>query len=48
VAVDDGLPPSVQPIGARFREDILLDAAQAVEDRAAALTPIRPRVAVEV
>jgi len=36
----------VQLIGARFREDLLLDAAQAVEDRAPILTPIQPRVAV--
>jgi hypothetical protein len=30
-------------IGARFREDLLLDAAQAIEDREPALTPIDPR-----
>jgi len=35
---DDGLPQGVQLIGRR-----LLDAAQAVEDRAPALTPIEPR-----
>jgi amidase len=46
VGCDDGLPQGVQLIGARFREDILLDAAQAVEDRAPVLTPIQPRVAV--
>jgi len=34
---DDGLPQGVQLIGRR-----LLDAAQAVEDRAPALTPIEP------
>jgi amidase len=48
VGCDDGLPQGVQLIGARFREDLLLDAAQAVEDRAPRLTPIQPRVAVEV
>ena len=41
-----GLPQGVQLIGARFREDLVLDAAQAIEDRAPALTPIQPRVAV--
>jgi amidase len=46
VGSDDGLPQGVQLIGARFREDLLLDAAQAIEDRAPVLTPIQPRVAV--
>ena len=46
VGSDDGLPQGVQLIGARFREDLLLDAAQAVEDRAPVLTPIQPRVAI--
>lgn len=46
VGNDDGLPQGVQLIGARFREDLLLDAAQAVEERAPALTPIQPRVTV--
>jgi amidase len=45
VGCDDGLPQGVQLIGARFREDLLLDAAQAVEDRAPVITPIQPRVA---
>jgi amidase len=48
VGCDDGLPQGVQLIGARFREDLLLDAAQAVEDRAPVLTPIQPRVEVGV
>ena len=43
VGCDDGLPQGVQLIGARFREDLLLDAAQAIEDRAPAITPIQPR-----
>jgi amidase len=46
VGTDDGLPQGVQLIGAKFREDLLLDAAQAIEDRAPVLTPIQPRVAV--
>jgi amidase len=46
VGADEGLPQGVQLIGARFREDLVLDAAQAVEDRALVLTPIQPRVAV--
>jgi amidase len=46
VGSDEGLPQGVQLIGARFREDLLLDAAQAIEDRAGALTPIQPRVLV--
>jgi amidase len=45
VGCDDGLPQGVQLIGARFREDLLLDAAQAIEDRAPVLTPIEPRAA---
>ncbi|MBI3747645.1 MAG: hypothetical protein HY262_02185 [Chloroflexi bacterium] len=46
VGADDGLPQGVQLIGSRFREDLLLDAAQAIEDQAPSLTPIQPRVAV--
>ena len=42
VGCDDGLPQGVL-IGRRFREDLLLDAAQAVGDRAPALSPIEPR-----
>jgi amidase len=48
VGADEGLPQGVQLIGARFREDLVLNAAQAVEDRAPVLTPIQPRVAVTV
>ncbi|GII05908.1 amidase [Planobispora takensis] len=39
----DGLPVGVQLIGGRFAEDVVLDAAQAIEDRAPRLTPIAPR-----
>ena len=45
VGCDDGLPQGVQLIGTRFREDLLLDAAQAIEDRAGVFTPIEPRAA---
>lgn len=40
--VADGLPGSVQIVGGRFRESWILDAAQAVEDRAGVVTPIDP------
>ena len=43
VGVADGLPQSVQVIGPRYREDLCLDAAQAVEERVGILTPIDPR-----
>jgi amidase len=39
----DGLPTGVQIIGPRFREDLCLDAAAAVEAGAGSLTPIDPR-----
>ncbi|MEW5626000.1 amidase [Streptomyces hydrogenans] len=38
----DGLPTGVQIIGRAFREDLCLDAAQAIEDRLGVLTPIDP------
>ncbi|MFI1104024.1 amidase [Streptomyces melanogenes] len=38
----DGLPCGVQIIGRAFREDLCLDAAQAVEDRLGVLTPVGP------
>jgi amidase len=38
-----GLPLSVQVIGPRYREDLCLDAAAAIEDRLGILTPIGPR-----
>lgn len=40
--VAGGLPCSVQLVGGRFRESRILDAAQAIEDRAGVLTPIDP------
>ena len=39
----DGLPMGVQIIGQRFREDMVLDAAQVIEARCAPATPIDPR-----
>lgn len=41
--VAGGLPMGVQIMGARFREDLCLDAAAAIETRAGTLTPIDPR-----
>ena len=39
----DGLPQSVQVIGPRYREDLCLDAAAAIEERVGIITPIDPR-----
>lgn len=41
--VTGGLPCGVQIVGRAFREDLCLDAAQAVEDRLGVLTPVDPR-----
>jgi amidase len=38
-----GLPQVVQVIGPRFREDLCLDAAEAIEARVGTITPIDPR-----
>jgi amidase len=38
-----GLPQGVQLIGPRWREDLCLDAAQAIEDALGTMTPIDPR-----
>ncbi|HKY48746.1 MAG TPA: amidase [Acidimicrobiia bacterium] len=43
VGIRDGLPQAVQIIGPRYREDLCLDAAQAIEDRVGIFTPIDPR-----
>ena len=40
-----GLPQGVQLIGPRYREDLCLAAAQAIEDRLGVITPIEPREA---
>jgi amidase len=42
VGVGDGLPQVAQIIAGRYREDLCLDAAQAVEDRFGVITPIDP------
>jgi amidase len=41
--IADGLPMGVQITAGRFREDLCLDAATAIEARAPRLTPIDPR-----
>lgn len=41
--IADGLPQAVQIIGPRYREDLCLDAAAAVEDAIGVITPIDPR-----
>ncbi len=41
--VADGLPQVVQIIGPRYREDLCLDAAAALEDALGVITPIDPR-----
>ncbi len=43
VGVAGGLPQVVQIIGGRYREDLCLDAAEAVEERLGVITPIDPR-----
>jgi amidase len=43
VGVGDGLPQAVQVIGPRYREDLCLDVAAALEDRVGIITPIDPR-----
>jgi amidase len=37
------VPMGVQLIGPRFREDLLLDAAEVIEARCPPMTPIDPR-----
>jgi amidase len=39
----DGLPIGVQIIGGRFREDLVLDAAEVLESRYPCAAPIDPR-----
>jgi hypothetical protein len=43
VGIGAGLPQSVQVIGPRYREDLCLDAAAALEERFGIITPIDPR-----
>jgi amidase len=42
VGTGDGLPRAVQVIGRRYREDLCLDAAAALEGRLGTITPIDP------
>lgn len=42
VGIGDGLPQVVQVIGPRYREDLCLDAAAAIEGRLGIITPIDP------
>ena len=42
VQVVDGLPQGVQIISQRYREDLCLDAAEAIEREVGVLTPIDP------
>ena len=42
MGIGEGLPQSVQVIGPRYREDLCLDAAAALEDRIGIITPIDP------
>jgi amidase len=42
VGIEDGLPQSVQVIGPRYREDLCLGAAAAIEERVGIITPIDP------
>ena len=43
MSIGEGLPQSVQLIGPRYREDLCLDAAAALEARVGIITPIDPR-----
>jgi amidase len=43
VGIGDGLPQSVQVIGPRYREDLCLDAAAALEEGVGIIAPIDPR-----
>lgn len=43
VGVADGLPQGIQIIGPSFREDVCLDAGEAIEQRLGVITPIDPR-----
>jgi len=43
VGLAEGLPQAVQLIGPRYREDLCLDAAEAIEQQVGILTPIEPK-----
>jgi amidase len=42
VGIAEGLPQGVQVIGGRYREDLCLDAAEALEERLGPITPVEP------
>lgn len=44
VGVANGIPQGVQIVGARYREDLCLDAAEALEQQAGVLTPIDAQI----
>jgi amidase len=44
VEMFNGVPQGVQIIGPRYREDLCLDAAEAIEAKLGVLTPIEPKV----
>jgi amidase len=43
VGIEEGLPQVIQVIGPRYREDLCLDGAVALEDELGIITPIDPR-----
>jgi amidase len=43
VGVEDGVPQAVQIVGPRLREDLCLNAAEAIENRYPPITPIDPQ-----
>jgi len=43
VGIGNSLPQAIQVIGPRYREDLCLDAAAAIEERVGIITPIDPR-----
>jgi amidase len=43
VGLADGLPQAIQVISPRYREDLFLDAGQAIEASLGIITPIVPR-----
>ncbi len=45
VEMTGGLPQGIQLIGRRFREDLLFDAAEAIEREQGVFAPIEPREA---
>ena len=48
VGIRDGLPQAVQVIGPRYREDLILEAAAAIEDRVGIIYPDRSQIAASV